>query len=450
MPVTSVFTDQSEYSRYYPGLQVITATIQVSNPTPGNTLQVALFRLDGYGAVTTKTIPLTSATQYQVFFDLNKDCFDSMGIYRAKAGDYVIQVTDEQGNVTQSEMFAVSLVTVKEITTEWAKGVTFYDYEILRPRVQPQVITGVEVTEVCANHYKGPFPLSFTAGNPATLSWNGGAPVPIVGEEPQSLLLLDQRKQDYIMVQVNPLLLPSQSVTETLVIDNGRISERAMILQVRRAADWVQQQIITKIEPNVVDTDPTGYVDEVAIPETYYQPRTFNKWMSFKIPYPNVLDVSVTGYFNQGKVATVPREWTVWNERTGIVELVPSNASQVIWSFYNGVFVLSYLYNYSSIPGFWHYRATVGLRDLWNERAVVREAIAKKAVWELLNSAGSAYRAGYASQSASRDGISESASYTSSAMYGTYGGHFSGYRDWLEDNIPRMKKRFCGIQYVTI
>jgi len=111
---------------------------------------------------------------------------------------------------------------------------------------------------------------------------------------------------------------------------------------------------------------------------------------------------------------------------------------------------MAYLFNYASIPGFWHYRATVGLRDLLNERAVVREAIAKKAAIELLNSAGSAYRAGYASQSTSRDGVSQSDGFTSSATFGTYGGHFTSYKEWIKDNIPKMKMRFCGIQYVTI
>jgi hypothetical protein len=93
---------------------------------------------------------------------------------------------------------------------------------------------------------------------------------------------------------------------------------------------------------------------------------------------------------------------------------------------------------------------TCGLRDLNNERAVVREAIAKKAVFELLNSAGSAYRAGYASQSVGRDGISQSEGYTSSATFGTYGGHFTSYKEWLDKEIPRMKKRFNGIVFSSI
>ena len=423
----------------------------------------SLFRLDGYGTVCSKLVTLTAATSYTVAFDLNKDPFipavagptaGSPTIYMAKQGDYVVQVTDADGTVVQSPMFAISIVPAQEITDEWAKGVTFYDYEILEPRLQPQVITGVTVTEISANHYKGPFPLAFTAGNPSSLAWNNGPSTQFGGESPIDLLLLSDTssESDFIMVHVEPSMLPSTNATETLYIDNGRIKPRAIIDQVRRATSWVQQSIIAKIEPEIVDTDPAlnGYCDEVAIPETYYRPRNMNKWMSWKVPYPRILDLSVSGYFNQSKSAIVPAQWLVWDEMTGICELVPSTGAAVQWTLYNSLFIMQYLYSVSSLPSFWHYRATVGLRDLFNERAIVREAIAKKAVMELLNSAGSAYRAGFASQSTNRDGIGESAGYTSSAMYGTYGGHFINYINWLKEEIPKMKKRFAGFQYVTI
>lgn len=450
MSVT-IFTDRTEYSKYHSNLSVITATTQITDPAPGATLNVSLFRLGGYGIVATKTLTLTESTTCTITFDLNKDSYDELGIYRAKQGDYVIQVTDEAGNITQSPTFAISIVPVWEIKNEWAKGVTFWDYEVLEPRVQPQNITGVIISEVSENHGKGPFQLTYTAGSPNTLSWGGGQAVNINETLPQTILLMNAQ-QDFIMVDVMPDQLPAQSATEILYIDNGRIKDATIIDQIRRATSWVEQRIISKLEPQIVDTDPgaNGYADEVAIPETYYRPRTYNKWLSFKLPYPNVLDLAVTGYFNQNPSAVVPREWLVWDERTGICELVPSTAAQVIWSFYNGIFIIAYLFNYASIPGFWHYRATVGLRDLQNERAIVREAIAKKATLELLNSAGSAYRAGYSSQATGRDGVSQSQSYTSSAMYGVYGGHFSSYKEWLETEIPKMRSRFCGLQYVTI
>jgi hypothetical protein len=451
LPVTSVFTDKTEFSRYHNDLSIITAVVIVSSPAAGATLSVALFRLDGYGAVATKTITMTTATQYQVTFDLTKDALDTSNIYRAKAGDYVVQVTDSSANIVKSNMFAVSIVPVREIKETWAFGVTFQFYEVLRPLVQPQQITGTEVTEVSAGHYKGPFPLVYV-NSAKTLSWNSGPAVAVNGLQPQTVLLLDKRQQDFIIVNVYPLLLPTTGQTETLVIDNGRLTDREIIRQVRNASNFVQQEIITKIEPNVVDTDPgASYYDEVGIPETYYRPRTYSKWMSFKLPYPNLLDLSsVNGYFNQSKTATVPREWLVWDERTGIAELVPSNSAQVVWTFYNGIFVMQYLFNYASIPSFWHYRLTCGLRDLNNERGVVREAIGKKATLELLNSAGSAYRAGFAAQSTSRDGVSESSSYTASATFGVYGGHYGSYVKWLEDNLPKIKKRFIGIQFVSI
>ena len=462
MSVTAVYTDATEYSRYHQTMKVITSTIQVNSPVAGDTLTVSLFRLDGYGIVVSKTVTLTAATQYTVTFDLTVDPFVPVTagvaigggtIYMAKQGDYTIQVADTSGNVTSSPMFAISIVPVYEMKTQWMKGVALLDYEVLEPRVQPQNITGTTVTEVSADHLKGPFTLVYTVGTPSTLSWGGGQAVNINGAGLIQVLLINTTG-DFIMVDVDTFSLPTASTSDTLYIDNGRMKDRAFIDQIRRATAWVEQEIVVKVEPTVVDTDPQlpghGYADEVAIPETYYRPRTYNKWMSFKLPYPQILNLSVFGFFNTSQSATVPREWLVWDQVTGICELVPSTSAQVVWSLYNSLFVMAYLFDYASIPSFWHYTATVGMRDLNGNAAIIREAIAKKAAAEILNSAGSAYRAGYASQSASRDGVSQSQGFTSSAMYGTYGAHFTQYQTWLQYNIPRMRTRFGGIQYVTI
>lgn len=426
---------------------------------------MSLFRLDGYGSVVAKTVTLTAAASYTVTFDLTVDPFVSVTqgeaiggsqIYMAKQGDYEIQVTDSSNNVTSSEMFAISIVPVWEMQNEWMKGVHLLDYEVLEPRVQPQNITGVTVSEVSTDHFKGPFTLAYTPINgatPANLSWGGGPSVNINGEGLIELLLTNTT-QDYIMVKVNTFELPSAAASDVLYIDNGRMKDRAFIDQVRRATAWVEQEIVVKVEPTIVDTDPQlpghAYADEIAIPETYYRPRTYNKWMSFKIPYPQILDLTVFGFFNTSQAATVPREWLVWDQLTGICELVPSTSAQVVWSLYNSLFVMAYLFDYSSIPSFWHYRATVGMRQLHGNFSIIREAIAKKAAVEILNSASSAYRAGYASQSVSRDGVSSSESFTSSSMAGVYGAHFSQYQKWLADNIKRMRTRFGGINYVTI
>ena len=457
----TILTDQTEYSRYHtgqsgdrPDFSIVTATIQVANPVTGTGLSVALFRLDGYGIVCSKSLTLTTATTYIITFDLNRDTYDTKNIYRAKQGDYTVQAADGSGDVlAESARFAVSIVPVWEIKNEWAKGVTFWDYEVLAPRVQPQNITGVTVVEVSENHLKGPFALSYAVDDsPATLLWGGGLPVNINGTAPQSLLLMNST-QDFIMVDVNPLLLPVQSATDNLYIDNGRMKDTAIIDQMRRATDWVNQRIITKVEPIIVDTDPVigNWADETGIAETFYRPRNQNKWMNFQLPYPNMLDLEkVTGWFNTSQVSIVQREWLVWDERTGIVELVPATSAAVVWAFYNSIFILTFLFNYPSIPSFWHFRLTCGLRDLWNERAIIREAIAKKCCTELLILQGSSYRAGYASRGTSRDGVSQEESYTSSATYGTFAGHFTHYQDWLKTEIPKMKSRFCGILYRTI
>lgn len=461
MTVTAVYTDKSEYSRYHTHLSVITATIEVSNPTPGNVITASLFRLDGYGTVVSKQVTLTAATSYTVTFDLNKDSYvqvsdggaiSNPSIYMCKAGDYTVNVADSSVDIVSSAMFAVSIVPVWAIKQIWARGIDFLSQDILMPRIQPQTVTGVTIQEVSSNHFKGVFNLSYTQGTPCTLSWGGGQLVSIVGQGNIQLMLLNPT-DDFVIVQVNTFQLPSSSVSENLYIDNQRITDEAIQSQVRLATAWVEQQIVCKIEPQIVDTDNgvNGlYADETAIAETFYRPKNTSKWMSFKIPYPQILDLSVTGYFNTTKSVIVPRQWLLWDQMTGMCELVPSTNSTVIWAMYNSVFVMSYLYGFSSIPGFWHYRAYAGLRDLFDHRSICIEAIAKKTCIELLLSQGSSYKGGYASESVSRDGISSSSSFTSSASFGLYSGHYESYKTWLQDNIKRMRTRFSGINYVTI
>ena len=76
---------------------------------------------------------------------------------------------------------------------------------------------------------------------------------------------------------------------------------------------------------------------------------------------------------------------------------------------------------------------------------------------ELLISAGTAYRSGYSSENISRDGVSESQTYTASATYGIYSAHIDEYKEWLygknsgdKGNLKKIKDKFLGIPMVTI
>jgi hypothetical protein len=64
--------------------------------------------------------------------------------------------------------------------------------------------------------------------------------------------------------------------------------------------------------------------------------------------------------------------------------------------------------------------------------------------------AGSALKAGISSESVSRDGVSESTSYTQSAMYGIYSHVTIPYQDWLDSNLPMLKRRLGGVSFVTL
>ncbi|MHB1418285.1 MAG: hypothetical protein ACYCX4_01670 [Bacillota bacterium] len=461
-----VKTDKREYSKYMvrtkdphgglneDNLQVVTAKVGITGGAESDQIQVSLVRLDGYGVVSSKTVSIENGqTNATVTFDLVKDCKDADGINRAKAGDYVVRAVS--GNISaDSSAFAVSIVSVKEMRQMWCYGMTLYAAEILGPKVQPRLVAGVVIDEVSQGHLKGVYRLVYTLATKA-LSWNGGTAAtvdPALGIT--QYVLLDKREEDYIIVTVDPDRLPGADKTEPIIIEQGQMSDEAIIEWVRRATGWVESRINLNVEPSLVDTDPdpdnNRWADKQVDTVTYYRPPTFLNWLNIKLPHHSLLKVhELSGYFNTSKVTTITPDWIVFSEKVGLIELVPRQGAVVNWQFYQSTF-LQFLYTYGHIPDFWHYRITAGLRDLNNEREIIREAIAKKAAIEIMLAAGSAYRAGYSSESISRDGVSESQSYTSSAIYGIYSSQYENFDKWLKENMKRIKQKFLGISMVTL
>ena len=80
----------------------------------------------------------------------------------------------------------------------------------------------------------------------------------------------------------------------------------------------------------------------------------------------------------------------------------------------------------------------------------VIELIGRHAAIPILAAAGAAFRGGYSSQSISRDGVSESVSYTSSAIYGIYSASIEDYRNWIRENLPALRNRYRGPQPIIM
>lgn len=466
----SITTDNSEYSKYS-DFSIVTARLSLFTPDIGDVLQVTLERCDNIGVLSTQTITLTSPleTSLTVLFNLNT-IKTADGFSRVVQGDYLIRATllSDPTVTATSPQFAVSLVTVQELKSQYLYGATLYASEIALPRFQPQLITGVTVIEVDRSHDLGVYPLVYVPAvsdspgpaAPATLSWNGGLPTSLpAGNQIMQMTLVDRRatnfqQGDYIIVQVDPLSLPSTGITENLVLDEAKMTDRSLQLMVRKATSWVENQLgfyteMRKVATPVLMSKYTD-IDFQIDASTFYSFPAVASWLLIDLTINQLQAVyELDGYMNQGKVTQIDKGWIQFNEMAGEIELVPT-AGLPLTIMFTGTPFFSFYYNYSDIPAFWNGVYLSGLRDLNQEREPVRDLIARRAAIDILLQAGSAYKGGISSESISRDGVSTSTSYTSSAQYSIYSHLTIPFQQWIDDNLESIKQRLGGLRFVVV
>ncbi len=346
-----------EFSINEHGHNIVTAVLTFPAYPSGTTLTVDLVRADGYGAVLTNTIPLANGQTSATTTLPLADALDTYGHNIARHGWYTVEATSSTNDSGASDVFYVALVTVNELKNLWCYGVPFDRAGANGLVLQPREILGVTVPTVPPQHPRGAYPLAFqpaASGQPATLAWNGGPATAITQMQPADYVLLNQTGQDYLRVYVVPALLPDQAVTETLIIDAQSMDDEYLRRLIDMAQGFIEQAIFCFAEPTYVGTDPntlaagpetnvfTGWCDHTAIPQSYYRPRDFMRWMAMVMPYNRILKVlNLTGYFNHTLTLQVTLDWIVWNETNGEVELVPSNGAVVTWQFYESAMLQS-------------------------------------------------------------------------------------------------------------
>lgn len=460
--------DRIEYNMYQPGYEIVTATVTPQNAVAGEMVTVEVVRLDGFGSVLTQTLTLTANQgPTNVLFDL-RAAVDAYGHRIARHGSYAVEATSSTGPEATSQTFYVSLVTTDELKYQWCHGVPFGQSAQQGVIAQPQQVTGVTVTHVPPQHKKGVFALAYVAGIVPTLSWDGGTPVNMINPSIASYSLLNSTQTDYITIRVVPQSLPAASVTEPLIVDALPMDDDYLRNLITMAQGYCEQELWYYAEPTYVATDPntlaqgpetavySGWSDHTAIPNSYYRPRDFMRWMSIVMPYNRMLKVlNLTGYFNATLTLDVTLDWIVWNETNGEVELVPSNGAIVTWQFYESA-MLQFLYIYNHIPSFWHYWLIVGLRHDHELHAPVRELIAKKAAYDAIAQVGMAYAGGLATRSTSRDGVSGNVTYQTKYPWAELANQ---YAKWVHgpnmdngkgSNLIKLRKRGSGPQFVVV
>lgn len=398
-----------------------------------------------------------------------------------RRGNYYFKVEHTGGTTgpssvsTESDDFRVTLYSVDRLDRDLLFGITRKANEERATRFQPSRITGVKVIEISPNHPAEEFSLRFIAENsPSTrryLAWDNGEQVlldtnPETGRN-KSYILINHSRDDYIVVKVDPTLLPNVDTTEFLVVDQ-RIIERETIRNfIDDEIDRLEQsELYTPLEPALIVSDysirdmspsagsqggpstlPENYdYDIMANPISYYH-ESAGHWIGVNLPYGPPLHVDYfVGALENSRIVDIRTEW-VHSSAARYIELVPFNQSLAY--HFIGLIYTGTLRNVTGLPSMWRYRYWAGLRDETTPRDVL-EVIGLRAAIKAAVVLGQAYRGGISSTSVSRDGVSISESYTSSAMYGIYSSSIEAFSKRLESLESKIKRRYFGINMAVV
>jgi len=387
-----------------------------------------------------------------------------------RRGKYFVKVypsNQPSDNITisqDSDDFWINPITVDRMKRDWCFGIDFQASDLRTWKFHPRQITGVSMVEVSRNHKLSFFPLNYhvnAAGN-QYLSWDNGELIPILPTYKEYMLPAGGPSAEYITVKVDHNRLLTESKQEMLFIEEATLTDTTIRRYISDSLDHVENTLLqVYLEPTQLVTDIdaskisyTGNAGAIVINDDYdfiknpitFYPRVPGQWIDIQFPYPSLLKVTqLYGAVANTRVVSINNEWIEIAEQSGYTQLVPFN-TEVAFDFIGLVWVES-LRSATPIPNFWHYNLTAGLRDCPGD---VLELVGKHAAIPILTAAGAAFRGGYSSQSISRDGISESVSYTSSAIYGIYSASIEDYRNWIREYLPAMKNRYRGPQMIVM
>jgi len=490
--VTSVAVDQDEYSKFEEDRAIIEAEILVSGTvevTDGTTstnskltVEIVKARRARDVVVLTKTVDvatyfslsnggtISSTTPIYVNLDTRDAVGSTDSINLIRRGKYFVrayQTADAKATtalVDTSDDFDISIITVNRMRRDWLFGLDLQSSDMRSFKYNPRSITGVRLLEVSRNHKLAMFPLRYSvdANSNKFLSWDDGRMVPISANHKEYMLPASGPSSEYITVKVDHKRLPTSSVSEELFIEEDRLDDVSIRRYIKDSIDHVENSLLhVFLEPTQIVTDIdaskltyTGDGGTIVINEDYdfikspvsFYPRIPGEWIAIQFPFPSLLKIDqLYGAVANTRVVHINYEWIEISEPSGFTQLVPFN-TELAFDFVGLIWVES-LRSATPIPNFWHYNLVAGLRECPGD---IIELIGRHAAIPILAAAGAAFRGGYSSQSVSRDGVSESVSYTSSAIYGIYSASIEDYRNWIRENLPAMKSRYRGPQPIIM
>lgn len=469
-----VSVDLEEYSRFeiIEGRATINVSITVSGGgnMSGQQLQIDLIKarrtrnVSIYNTVLTvsstsdPTILATTIYLPDIVDQRTQTAFrDPRTISLIRRGLYFVRVRSVSSPAVQGVTadFQINPLTAQQLRKTYLFGLPMEAHFMRTVKFPPTNITGIEIDEVSNSHPTGfgVLSLNTTSTGDRTLSWSGGPSVFI--KAPGRYILRADCGSEYIVVLVRSLAaMPSTGpVKDELLVTKSTITDAMIRKWINQACDWLENDKIAGVylEPTRLVTDvylPGNVVqdwDVIVSPITFY-PVMPARWIDIQFPFMSVLYVDkLWGQLANTQIVDVAMQWLEMSEKSGFGQLVPFNAT-IAFQFIGLVWVES-LRGRIELPNFWHYSAVAGLREV---DPVLLEVIGKKAAIDALTVAGQAFRGGFSSQSISRDGVSESVSYTASAIYGIYSATIEEYSKFLNREIKQLKGRYRGLNVVVL
>jgi hypothetical protein len=185
--------------------------------------------------------------------------------------------------------------------------------------------------------------------------------------------------------------------------------------------------------------EPTKVEDEKH--EYYLQDFRQTFWQQQLFEYPVISVDAARIMYNDQVICDLKLEWLVVDKKMGTVELLPKAIGEGGFIFsmllqgLSGFATIMYT-GYDRLPCFFHVDYTAGLDFAKlpdRDKADIRMAIGRQAAINVLPKLDD--RMGISAESCSQDGVSESVSYTSSAMYGQYSAQIEQYKkdnaEWI-------------------
>ena len=445
--------NRSEFSRFEPLRSKIKVRVL---PTPstglaGESVKVSLCRKDGL-EVSFQDITLSGDYPKGeiVEFDIT-EIQDADEFALCTEGEYFVKAVQDLLEV-KSETLYISIITVDEMRSGYTYGATLYASEVKYPKKQPTSVTGVTIKEVSSGTVAGLYNLVYDQVN-GKLSWGGGQTVTLNDSVP--IEILPDARGNYIEVDIDHFELPEADASEAILIALKEMTDETIREEIKKSVSEIESYFDCFLEPKRVATEPywsnpeDGEWFDHKVPTTAFYADAFNMnllaW-HINLPLNRVRKITeVTGYVGDTPALEIRSGALVVNDKSGGLDILPHNTEySQYWTFWQHI---NFFGRRECIPGFWRYKGVAGMDKITGD---ILKYIGYTAAIPLMTVAGQAYRAGFASESNSKDGVSRSVSYTSSATFGIYSATIKQYSEWIKNNKERLRGKNRGISMVIM